>query len=249
MAVFGTTATEPTPPDSHSQLSATHPPAPAAIRILTPGAHPARTHGGLFVPYDAPGDTLLVIDQFEELFALCADPGERALFIERLLTALDPDSGLRVIIGVRADFYGRCAEHGPLAEALRDSTLLVGPMTPQRLREAVVRPAVARRVVVERALTARIVADVADEPGGLPLMAHALREIWRRRSARTLSLAAYEAIGGVQGAVAHTAEEVYARCTPVEAAAVRALLLRLVNPGDGAEDTRRPVHRDELGDA
>ncbi|MEU2744220.1 hypothetical protein ABZ656_55670 [Streptomyces sp. NPDC007095] len=249
VAGFGTTATEPTPPDSHSQLSATHPPAPAAIRILTPGARPARTHDALFVPYDAPGDTLLVVDQFEELFALCADPGERALFIERLLTALDPDSGLRVIIGVRADFYGRCAEHGPLAEALRDSTLLVGPMTPQRLREAVVRPAAAQRVVVERALTARIVADVADEPGGLPLMAHALREIWRRRSARTLSLAAYEAIGGVQGAVAHTAEEVYARCTPVEGAAVRALLLRLVNPGDGTEDTRRPVHRDELGDA
>ncbi|QUW78283.1 hypothetical protein SMIR_03265 [Streptomyces mirabilis] len=249
VAAFGTTATEPTPPDSDSRLSATHRPAPAAIRILTPGAHPARTHGALFVPYDAPGDTLLVIDQFEELFALCADPGERALFIERLLTALDPASGLRVIIGVRADFYGRCAEHGPLAEALRDSTLLVGTMTPQRLREAVVRPAVAQRVVVERALTARIVADVAGEPGGLPLMAHALREIWRRRSARTLSLAAYEAIGGVQGAVAHTAEEVYARCTPVEAAAVRALLLRLVNPGDGAEDTRRPVHRDELGDA
>ncbi|MFD6999324.1 hypothetical protein ACFWA5_24385 [Streptomyces mirabilis] len=249
VAEFGTTATEPAPSAVPSPLSATHPPAPAAIRILTPGAQPARTHGALFVPRDAPGDTLLVIDQFEELFALCADPGERALFIERLLTALDPDSGLRVIIGVRADFYGRCAEHGPLAEALRDSTLLVGPMTPQRLREAVVRPAAARRVVVERALTARIVADVADEPGGLPLMAHALREIWRRRTARTLSLAAYEAIGGVQGAVAHTAEEVYARCTPVEAAAVRALLLRLVNPGDGAEDTRRPVLRDELGDA
>ncbi|KUN49020.1 hypothetical protein AQJ27_05125 [Streptomyces olivochromogenes] len=246
---FGTTTTEPAPSAVPSPLSAPHPPAPAAIRILTPGAHPARTHDALFVPHDAPGDTLLVVDQFEELFALCGDPGERALFIERLLTALDPDSGLRVIIGVRADFYGRCAEHGPLAEALRDSTLLVGPMTPQRLREAVVRPAAARRVVVERALTARIVADVADEPGGLPLMAHALREIWRRRSARTLSLTAYEAIGGVQGAVAHTAEEVYAHCTPVEAAAVRALLLRLVNPGDGAEDTRRPVHRDELGEA
>ncbi|MFF2124420.1 hypothetical protein ACFVW1_03280 [Streptomyces olivochromogenes] len=249
VAEFGSTATEPAPSAVPSPLSATHPPAPAAIRILTPGAHPARTHDALFVPHDAPGDTLLVVDQFEELFALCADPGERALFIERLLTALDPDSGLRVIIGVRADFYGRCAEHGPLAEALRDSTLLVGPMTPQRLREAVVRPAAARRVVVERALTARIVADVADEPGGLPLMAHALREIWRRRSARTLSLTAYEAIGGVQGAVAHTAEEVYGHCTPVEAAAVRALLLRLVNPGDGAEDTRRPVHRDELGEA
>ncbi|GGN87681.1 hypothetical protein GCM10011579_080740 [Streptomyces albiflavescens] len=223
-------------------------PAPlAAIRVLTPGAHPARTHDALFSPHDAPGDTLLVIDQFEEVFALCTDPAERALFIERLLTALDPDSRLRVIIGVRADFYGRCAEHGRLAEALRDSTLLVGPMTAQRLREAVVRPAALRRLVVERALTARIVADVADEPGGLPLMAHALREIWRRRNGRTLTLAAYESVGGVEGAVAHTAEELYARCTPAEAAAVRALLLRLVNPGDGAEDTRRPVDRAELG--
>ncbi|WP_435228819.1 nSTAND1 domain-containing NTPase [Streptomyces sp. Tue6028] len=221
---------------------------PAAIRILTPGAHPDQTPDALFVPHDAPGDTLLVVDQFEEVFTLCADPGERARFIDRLLTALEPDSGLRVIIGVRADFYGRCADHGRLAEALRESTLLVGPMTPQRLREAVVRPAAARRVVVERALTARIVADVTGEPGGLPLMAHALRETWRRRSARTLTLAAYESVGGVQGAVAHTAEEVYGRCTPAEAVAVRALLLRLVHPGDGAEDTRRPVRRDELGD-
>ncbi|WP_432190107.1 hypothetical protein [Streptomyces sp. Tue6028] len=221
---------------------------PAAIRILTPGAHPDRTPDALFVPHDAPGDTLLVVDQFEEVFTLCADPGERARFIDRLLTALEPDSGLRVIIGVRADFYGRCADHGRLAEALRESTLLVGPMTPQRLREAVVRPAAARRVVVERALTARIVADVTGEPGGLPLMAHALRETWRRRSARTLTLTAYESVGGVQGAVAHTAEEVYGLCTPAEAVAVRALLLRLVHPGDGAEDTRRPVRRDELGD-
>ncbi|WP_369250316.1 hypothetical protein [Streptomyces sp. R41] len=236
-AAPGAPATDPPSPS---------PAPPAAIRILTPGAHP-RTHADLFTPHDAPGDTLLVIDQFEEVFALCTDSAERALFIERLLTALDPDSRLRVIIGVRADFYGRCAEHGRLAEALRDSTLLVGPMTAQRLREAVVRPAAARRLVVERALTARIVADVADEPGGLPLMAHALREIWRRRNGRTLTLAAYESVGGVEGAVAHTAEELYARCTPAEAAAVRALLLRLVNPGDGAEDTRRPVDRAELG--
>lgn len=150
------------------------------------------------------------------------------------------------MIAVRADFYGRCAEHGPLAEALRDSTLLVGPMTPAQLREAVVRPAAARRIVVERALTARIVADVAGEPGGLPLMAHALREVWRRRTGKTLTLAAYEAVGGVQGAVAHTAESVYTACTPAEALAVRALLLRLVNPGDGTEDTRRPLDRTEL---
>ncbi|MFD3836474.1 hypothetical protein ACFWWC_09465 [Streptomyces sp. NPDC058642] len=219
---------------------------PAAIRLLTPGPHPARTHEALFTPHSGPGDTLLVVDQFEEVFTLCADPAERTRFLGQLLTANDPATRLRVVIAVRADFYGRCAEHGPLAEALRDSTLLVGPMTPAQLREAVVRPAAARRTVVERALTARIVADVAGEPGGLPLMAHALREVWRRRTGKTLTLAAYEAVGGVRGAVAHTAESVYTACTAAEAPAVRALLLRLVNPGDGTEDTRRPLDRTEL---
>ncbi|MBC2903219.1 hypothetical protein [Streptomyces cupreus] len=219
---------------------------PAVIRLLTPGPHPAKTHQELFTPHDGVGDTLLVVDQFEELFTLCTEPGERDRFLGQLLTATDPASRLRVVIAVRADFYGRCAEHGPLAEALRDAALLVGPLSPRGLREAVVRPAAARRMVVERALTARIVADVSGEPGGLPLMAHALREVWRRRSGKALTLAAYEAIGGVHGAVAHTAEAAYARCTPAEAAAARALLLRLVQPGDGTEDTRRPVARAEL---
>src|SRR3954447_12122839 len=202
----------------------------AAIRLLTPGARPLRTHEALFTPHDGPGDTLLVVDQFEEVFTLGADAGKRTRFLGELLAAVDPASRLRVVIAVRADFYGRCAEHGPLAEALRDSTLLVGPMPPTALREAVVRPAAAQRLVVERALTARIVADVAGEPGGLPLMAHAVREVWRRRTGKTLTLAAYESVGGVRGAVAHTAEAVHTRCTPAEAAALRRLLLRLVNP-------------------
>ncbi|MEV1076645.1 hypothetical protein AB0I98_00045 [Streptomyces sp. NPDC050211] len=219
---------------------------PGAIRLLTPGPHPARAHDALFTPHPAPGDTLLVVDQFEEVFTLCTDSAERDRFLDRLLTAAVTASRLRVVLAVRADFYGRCADHGPLAEALRDSTLLVGPMPPAQLREAIVRPAAVRRLVVERALTARVVADVSGEPGALPLMAHALREIWRRRTGNTLTLAAYEAVGGVHGAVAHTAEALHARCTPTEAAAVRALLLRLVNPGDGTEDTRRPVDRTEL---
>ncbi|MEU7647088.1 nSTAND1 domain-containing NTPase [Streptomyces huasconensis] len=219
---------------------------PASVRILTPGERPARTHRHLFTPADGDGDTLLVVDQFEELFSLCHDPAERDAFLTLLLTARDAASRLRVLLAVRADFYGRCAEHGPLAEALGDANLLVGPMPPARLREAIVRPAAAQRLVVERSLTARLVADVADEPGGLPLMAHALREVWRRRSGRTLTEAAYEAIGGVRGAVAHTAEEVYGRLSETETETARTLLLRMVAPGAGTQDTRRPVDRAEL---
>ncbi|MGA6173764.1 hypothetical protein ACPEIF_26365 [Streptomyces sp. NPDC012600] len=213
--------------------------APSAIRVLTPGEHPARIDRSLFAD-----DAVVLVDQFEEVFTLCRDRGERAEFIELLTGAR-----ARVVIAVRSDFYGRCAEHEALAAALSPATtLLLGPMTPEQLRQAIVGPAVAERLIVERELTARIVADVADEPGGLPLMSHALLEIWRRRRGRTMTVAAYEAIGGVRGAIAHTAEELFTGFDDVRARTARALLLRLVTPGGGTEDTGRPVSRSELAD-
>ncbi|WDN56682.1 hypothetical protein [Streptomyces clavuligerus] len=208
----------------------------AVIRILTPGPAPFRTHQALLTP-----GALLLVDQFEEVFTLCRDPAERDAFIG-LLTG----PGRRAVLAVRADFSGRCAEHPALAAALKESVLLVGAMTPEQLRAAVVGPATAERLIVERELTARIVADAAGEPGGLPLLSHALLETWRRRRGRTLTAEAYEAIGGMRGAVAHTAEEVFTALGPHERQAARALLLRLISPGDATEDTRRSAARAEL---
>ncbi|MGW6348289.1 nSTAND1 domain-containing NTPase [Streptomyces sp. NPDC055080] len=218
----------------------------AAIRVLTPGEHPLHTHEQALRPKDAPGDTVLVVDQFEEVFTLCGESAERAEFIEALLAARQPDSRLRVAIAVRADFYGRCAEHRGLADALRDTNLLVGPMSPAELREAVVRPAQSAGLIVERELTARLVEEVHREPGGLPLLSHCLRETWRRRRGRALTMEAYTAAGGVHGAIAKTAEEVYARFSADDAELARLVLLRLITPGDGSPDTRRPVGRTEL---
>ncbi|MFG3255979.1 DNA-binding protein [Streptomyces sp. NPDC048172] len=219
---------------------------PAAVRILTPGPHPGRTHARALDAADGEGDTWVLVDQFEEIFTLCHDADERSRFLERLLAARDPGSRLRVVIAVRADFYGRCAEHRGLTEALRDANLLVGPMSPGELREAIVRPAAARGLIVERPLTARLVSETQGEPGGLPLMSHVLLETWRRRKGRTLTLDAYEAAGGVHGAVAQTAERVYSELSPRQATLARRILLRLIAPGEGAEDTRRPAARDEL---
>ncbi|MFI0734531.1 hypothetical protein ACH4S9_36895 [Streptomyces sp. NPDC021225] len=219
---------------------------PAALRILTPGPHPARAHAQALTAARGRGDTVVVVDQFEETFTLCHDPAERAEFIELLLSARDPERRLRVVVAVRADFFGHCAGHRALADALRDATLLVAPMTPAELREAIVKPAAAEGLIVERALTARLVEEVADEPGGLPLLSHVLLETWRRRRARTLTMAAYEATGGIHGAVAQTAEDLYDRLPPEQALAARRILLRLVTPGEGAPDTRRPADRAEL---
>ncbi|MGW1602260.1 nSTAND1 domain-containing NTPase [Streptomyces eurythermus] len=218
----------------------------AAIRVLTPGPHPARSHADKLRPAGEDGDTLVVVDQFEEVFTLCPDQRERARFIEALLAARQPGSRLRVVLGVRADFYGRCLEHPELARVLRDAAVPVPAMGREELREAVVRPAMARGLTVERALTAQLVDEVAGEPGGLPLLSHALLETWRRRSGRTLTLRAYEAAGGVRGAIAQTAEDLYAGLSDGQADLVRRVLLRLITPGEGTADTCRPVRRAEL---
>ncbi|MFF0012687.1 hypothetical protein [Streptomyces sp. NPDC005374] len=221
---------------------------PAVLRILTPGPTPATTYGDLLAPAAAEPESWVVVDQFEEVFTLCGDPQERARFIDLLLTARAPESRLRVLVAVRADFYARCAEHRDLADALRGAGLLLGPMTAGELREAVVGPAQAVGALVERALTARLVDEVRGEPGGLPMLAHALLETWRRRRGRLLTLAAYESAGGVRGAIAASAEDVYGALTPAQARAARRLLLRMIVPGQGTPDTRRPLGRAELAE-
>ncbi|MFE9768189.1 hypothetical protein ACFYPC_27345 [Streptomyces sp. NPDC005808] len=220
---------------------------PAAVRILAPGEQPMRAHGERLVP--APhedGDTWLIVDQFEELYTLCIDPAERTAFIDRLLAARKPGSGLRVIVAVRADFLSHCAEHAGLTAALQDATLLTGPMSSEELRAAIVKPAAAAGLIVERALTARILTEVDGEPGALPLMSHALLETWRHRRGRTLTEASYEEAGGLHGSISRTAEDVYRRLTDAQAVLARRVLLRLISPGDGAPDTRRPADRAEL---
>ncbi|MFJ8332893.1 helix-turn-helix domain-containing protein [Streptomyces sp. NPDC094437] len=221
---------------------------PTVLRVLTPGARPVETYGHLLAPADGDPDCYVVVDQFEEVFTLCRDPKERARFIDLLLAARDPASRLKVLIAVRADFYARCAEHRELAQALYGAGMLVGPLSAEELRDVVIKPAQAAGLIVERELTARIVDEVLDEPGGLPMLSHALLETWRRRRSRMLTLAAYEAAGGVRGAIAATAEEAYATLTGAEAHAARLLLLRMVEPGQGAPDTRRPLTRAERDD-
>ncbi|MFJ4567697.1 hypothetical protein ACIP4U_29195 [Streptomyces caelestis] len=221
---------------------------PAVLRVLRPGARPAETYGHLLTPAEDEPESWVVVDQFEEVFTLCRDRRERARFLGLLLAARDPDRRLRVLIAVRADFYARCAEHRDLADALRSAALLVGPMTADELRETVVKPAQAAGLLVERELTARVVEEVLDEPGGLPMLSHALLETWRRRKGRMLTLAAYEAAGGVRGAIAASAEEVYGQLSPEQAATARRLLLRMVEPGQGTPDTRRPLTWAELAE-
>lgn len=130
-------------------------------------------------------EVVLVVDQFEEIFTLCRDHEERARFLDELVTAVKAeDSRCRVVLGVRADFYAQCTRHAALVDVLR-SALVVGPMTPDELRKAILCPAVRAECTVEAALLATLVAQVNEQAGVLPLLSHALLETWRRRRGNT----------------------------------------------------------------
>jgi WD40 repeat protein len=192
-------------------------------------------------------DLLIVVDQFEEIFTLCQDSAERDRFITTLIAAASaPTSRTRVVLGVRADFYSRCVQHPELAEALRDTQVAVGPMSSQELRQAVTQPAVLAGCTVAGPLLAAVVADATGQPGALPLVSHAMVETWRRRSGRSLTLDGYLAAGGIQHALAHTAEAAYRTLSPAQQDHARALFLRLTALGEGTEDTKRRISRDEL---
>ncbi|MEV7289718.1 hypothetical protein AB0O01_35080 [Streptomyces sp. NPDC093252] len=193
------------------------------------------------------GDALIVADQFEEVFTLCRDRDERDTFLALLITAATaPTSRTRVVLGVRADFYAHCVQHPRLVEAMRDAQLAVGPMTGQELRAAVTGPARLAGCTVTGPLLAAVVADATGRPGALPLVSHALVETWRRRSGNRLTLDGYLAAGGIQHALARTAETAYQALSPERQRLARALFLRLTALGDGTEDTRRRIPRDEL---
>lgn len=206
--------------------------------IFTPGAHPLAELDG---PREA---SLLVVDQFEEVFTLCRDEEERAVFIDALLDAAA--RGVNVILALRADFYGHCASYPRLAGALEERQALVGPMTEEELRRAIERPGEQAGLVLEPGVVEAILRDVAGQPGALPLLSHGLLETWKRRSGRMLTVIGYLQSGGVQGAIAKTAESVYEALSPEQRALARNIFLRLTELGDGTEDTRRRASIGEL---
>ncbi|MFE5596742.1 helix-turn-helix domain-containing protein [Streptomyces sp. NPDC056549] len=221
---------------------------PAAVRILIPGKHPHH-HADTLVPAEGSRDTLLIIDQFEEIFTHCHDPNEREAFIAALLAADAPDSRLRVVLAIRADFHGHCLNLPGLAQAVGKASLAVHPMAPEELRHAITRPAAEHGLVVERALTSRLLEDSRTEAATLPLISHVLLETWRRRQGRTLTLDAYERTGGLRGAIIRAAETAYGQLDSGHADVARSVLLRLITPGEGRADTRRPTDRAELESA
>jgi len=199
------------------------------------------------LPNDGLTELVLIIDQFEELFTLVADEAVREQFLNSLVAAvLDERSRLRVIVTLRADFYDRPLQYVDFGDLLRQRTVSVLPLTADELEQAIIQPAAQVGVSLEPGLATTIIRDVGDQPGTLPLMQYALTELFAHRHKNVMTRAAYETSGGVIGALARRADEIYDGLNPENQAATRQLLLRLITLGEGVEDTRRRVRLSEL---
>jgi WD40 repeat protein len=204
---------------------------------------------------DAAPRLLLIADQFEELFTLTRDDASRRAFLDVLLSAFpqvaESPAGLPAVVlmpTLRADYLSQALSYPSLVEALQGTDLKLGPMSRDELRQAIERPAALHGVALEAGLTERILEDVGEEPGNLPLLEFALTRLWEEQEDELLTHDAYEAIGEVDGALATHAEEVVSRIGG-DTERIRQVFTQLVRPGEGTSDTRRQAIREELGEA
>jgi WD40 repeat protein len=202
---------------------------------------------------------LVIVDQFEQVFTQCADEGQRQAFITALCAAASAGHGpdhapaALVVLGVRADFEARCANYAQLADAVQDR-YLVTSMTERQLRMAITEPAKTAGSRVDGELTEVLLANVRTRQpevagaGVLPLLSHALDQAWRSRTGVVLTLADYERTGGIEGAVADSAQRAYDHLTPGQQAAARQVFTRLTATSSDGMDTADRSTRAELAE-
>jgi Tol biopolymer transport system component len=191
---------------------------------------------------------LLFVDQLEELVTLTAED-ERAAFLACLLGAADDASSpVRILVSVRQDFLDRIAgAQAELADLLSRGTVLVGPMGPSELRDALIKPVERLGYHFEsEALSSEMLDALAGTAAALPLLQFTAARLWdaRDRERQLLTEASYRAFGGVSGALASHADSVLAGLSNAERRWTRLVLLRLITP----ERTRAIVARGDLAD-
>jgi DNA-binding SARP family transcriptional activator/WD40 repeat protein len=208
-----------------------------AIFVITPGANPVERLARV------PADAAVVVDQLEELFTISTDPAERQAFAQALVrrTVRVP-----VTVTLRADFVAAVSTVPALAHIVQSGLYLLGPMSEVQIRAAIEEPATRAGLRLEPGLVDLLVREVEGQSGALPLLSHALVETWSRRTDRILTVAGYRAGGGVQGAVAATADQVVDHLPPEGRRIARSVFLRLISLSDAGAPIRHRLRRADL---
>lgn len=230
------------------------------VEIITPGQYPLQVLTNALERHHVDNKPfVLFVDQFEELFTLCPNEDEQRKFIKWLNEETnDSAKQTRIIVAMRGDFLDRCAKFQEAADLINSTaptTYMVIPLTEAKLvgelEQSITCPAALHGVSFEPDLVSRIVDDVVNQPGAMPLLQYALLQLWDNsispdRGSRLLTLQSYEAIKGVKGALQRWADQFYTNLSPTDQTFVRELISELVQIGDGNEVTRRRASWERL---
>ncbi|HEY9800844.1 MAG TPA: caspase family protein [Leptolyngbyaceae cyanobacterium] len=200
--------------------------------------------------------TLLIVDQFEEIFTLCQNPTDRQHFISSLLGALkQTEDKLCLIFAMRDDFLGKCATHHQLADLIQSNLLMVTPMSLEELQRVIREPAAKLGRKVEENLINAILQDLGvavedspqePEPGMLPLLSYTLEQLWQRQTLNWLKLDSYHQLGGVRKTLENLAEQTYKQLSAEEQKIADLIFINLTQLGEGTPDTRKQVPQRDL---
>ena len=200
---------------------------------------------------------LIVVDQFEELFRFKAATQEThsaddsAAFVKLLLEASRVTTvPIYIVLTMRSDFLGECAQFRDLPEAINAGQFLIPRMTRDQRRQAIEGPTAVGGAQMTPRLLQRLLNDVGDNPDQLPILQHALMRTWDKWSdngARALDLSHYEAIGGMATALSQHADEVYQSLPDDRSRALATKLFKaLIDTGPDNRGIRRPTRLSDL---
>ena len=206
-----------------------------AVAVTVPGRDPAGALAEVLSHADDP--TVLVVDQFEEIYAH-GDPKAADAFC-RQVVARARQRFAPVIVVIRSDHLGDLAREPSMRRLVEEGLYLVSPLTGDTLKEAITGPAEQAGLRLEHGLVDLLVRDTEGEPGALPLLSHALAETWAKRDGRVLTVEGYNATGGIRGSVARTADRLYEGLPAGQREVLRAVMLRLVSPSLEGDPVRR----------
>ncbi|PHM05869.1 nSTAND1 domain-containing NTPase [Nostoc sp. 'Peltigera malacea cyanobiont' DB3992] len=155
---------------------------------------------------------LLVVDEFGEVSTVCIDKEERQRFIELLTGVVEiHDSRLAVVITMRGDFLQSCLDNPSLTHLIQTPVVVIPPLTGVDLKETIAKPTKLQVHSVEEAGALKILQNLQQEPGNLPLLEFALTKLWEKREQKKhqLTQEEYEKLGGLTAVLNLHAENVY----------------------------------------
>ncbi len=198
----------------------------------------------------------LLGDQFEEIFTLCTDSRQRENLSEAIIhCAKEFKDRFRFFITIRSDFWTHLLDDVGFSSIVGDSgdfkdlgkKFFLSPMNAKELRSAIKAPLRVAKLQIQDGLTDLILSSILKEPGSLPLLEFCLEELWKRQTDYKLNYKAYKEIGEVKGTLATYAENIYSALSESETKSIQKIMLQLIQPGQGTEDTRRIALIEDVG--